>query len=351
MLILLVALLTTLCESAFATPSLLLSIFVPTTVANISDLFVTATITNTGTSSLKLLNHPQTVLSHLQTRMFEINRGNSTPEFTGMIVHYSPEYVIQKNNSVDFTFLAPGQKSEHTHALAGVYNFTGSGPGEYQIQAFNRFHHVDNSGNVAPFKAETQPARFEITGGLARSQETGLKHFGYLSGSTQLLQSTCTNDQQNMITQAATYADQYISSALTYLQSVRGDTPRYGAWFGAYDPQRVATVQSHYSNSVGRAMLSSYDCMPDSCQDGTVAYVWRQQPGVVHFCNWFWTRPPYGSNSKAGTIIHELTHFTGTEDYVYGEAGSLQLAMTSPDMAVMNADNHMYFAENHPALQ
>ncbi|KAG8752715.1 hypothetical protein FRC11_008086, partial [Ceratobasidium sp. 423] len=76
---LVLALLATLCGGVFATPSLSLSISAPRSVADIDDLFVTATITNTGKGSLKLLNHPQTVLSHLQTQMFLINRGNSTP--------------------------------------------------------------------------------------------------------------------------------------------------------------------------------------------------------------------------------------------------------------------------------
>ncbi|CUA71629.1 peptidyl-Lys metalloendopeptidase [Rhizoctonia solani] len=348
---LVIALLVALCGLVSATPGLSLSISVPQSATNVDELSVIATITNTGKFPLRLLNHPQTVLSHLPTRIFDIRRGNNTPEFTGMIVHYSPDYVIQKNNSVDFTFLAPGQTSEHVHALAEVYNFTSTGVGEYEIAAYNRFHRVDASGRVVSFDAETQPTRFELTGGLARSQKLALKNFGSFNQPTQMLQNGCTPDQQNMITEAANYADQYISNALTYLQTLSGDTPRYGTWFGMYDPQRVETVKSHYANSVGRAMLSTYDCMPDSCQDGSVAYVWRQQPGVIYFCGWFWSRPAYGSNSKAGTIIHELTHFTGTEDYVYGGAGSMDLARSTPAVAVMNADNHMYFAENYPALQ
>ncbi|KAH7322240.1 hypothetical protein B0J17DRAFT_633453 [Rhizoctonia solani] len=346
-----IVLLAALCRSVSATPSLSLSITVPQSVASVDGLSVTTTITNTGKRSLKLLNHPQSVLSHLPTRIFDIRRGNDIPDFTGMVVYYSPDYVIRRNNSIDFTFLAPGQSLGRIHSLAGVYNFTRIGPGEFQIQAFNRFYHVDPRGNVLSFEADTQSAQFELTGGLARSQKIALKNIGSFNGPVQALQIQCTIDQQNMIIEAATYTDQYISNALTYLQSMNGNTPRYVAWFGAYDPQRAEAVKFHYANSIGRAMLSTYDCMPDSCKDGSVAYVWRQQPGVIHFCSWFWPRPAYGSNSKAGTIIHELTHFTGTEDYAYGEVENLELARSSPGSAVMNADSHMYFAENYPPLQ
>ena len=60
-----------------------------------------------------------------------------------------------------------------------------------------------------------------------------------------------------------------------------------------------------------------------------------------------------GTDSKAGTLIHEMSHFTvvaGTDDYVYGQAGAKNLAITNPNNAVNNADNHEYFAENTPAL-
>ncbi|GAB1526677.1 hypothetical protein RhiTH_009849 [Rhizoctonia solani] len=341
MILILILILVTLCGRVSTTRDLLLSLSVPNSAVSINELLVTSIVTNTGDHSLRLLNHPQTVLSHLPTRVFHISRGNITPDFTGLIVHYSPDYVVQKNNSDDFTFLDPGQTYERIHSLAGVYNFTGTGPGEYQ---------ANNSGKIVIVKAETNSTRFKISGGLVQSRKTAPNRFNSFAQSTQMLQSGCTIDQQNIISEAAKYADQYISNALTYLQTINGYTPRYGAWFGAYGPQLAETVKFHYANMVGRAMVTAYDCMPDSCRDGAVAYVWPQQPGVIHFCNWFWSRPPYGSNSKAGTIIHELSHFTGTVDHVYGEVGSLELARSSPSLAVGNADSHMYFAENSATL-
>jgi peptidyl-Lys metalloendopeptidase len=35
-------------------------------------------------------------------------------------------------------------------------------------------------------------------------------------------------------------------------------------------------------------------------------------------------------------------------NYVYGHAGAINLAISNPDIASMNADNHEYFAENTP---
>ncbi|KAF8749089.1 peptidyl-Lys metalloendopeptidase [Rhizoctonia solani] len=235
MILILILILVTLCGRVSTTRDLLLSLSVPNSAVSINELLVTSIVTNTGDHSLRLLNHPQTVLSHLPTRVFHISRGNITPDFTGLIVHYSPDYVVQKNNSDDFTFLDPGQTYERIHSLAGVYNFTGTGP--------------DNSGKIVIVKAETNSTRFKISGGLVQSQNRP-NRFNSFAQSTQMLQSGCTIDQQNIISEAAKYADQYISNALTYLQTINGYTPRYGAWFGAYGPQLAETVKFHYANMV-----------------------------------------------------------------------------------------------------
>jgi peptidyl-Lys metalloendopeptidase len=52
-------------------------------------------------------------------------------------------------------------------------------------------------------------------------------------------------------------------------------------------------------------------------------------------------------------IVHESSHFIrngGTQDYRYGKDGCKHLANNHPAHAVMNADCHEYFAENHPKL-
>jgi hypothetical protein len=58
----------------------------------------------------------------------------------------------------------------------------------------------------------------------------------------------------------------------------------------------------------------------------------------------FFKAPMVGIDSKAGTIIHELTHIVdGTEDFhTYGVVPSMAL---SPDLAVRHADSYEYYAE------
>jgi len=73
---------------------------------------------------------------------------------------------------------------------------------------------------------------------------------------------------------------------------------------------------------------------------------------VIYLCGAYWNAPATGTDSKAGTLVHESSHFTvngGTQDYVYGQSGAKSLAISNSNNAVMNADSHEYFAENTPA--
>ncbi|KAL0570405.1 hypothetical protein V5O48_011563, partial [Marasmius crinis-equi] len=112
------------------------------------------------------------------------------------------------------------------------------------------------------------------------------------------------------------------------------------------------TVLDHYNAIKGYPFSgdSEYDC---SCTDpGTYAYVELNNFGVIHLCGAFWDAPATGTDSKAGTLVHESSHFTqiaGTRDVVYGQSGARSLARRSPSQAITNADSHEYFAENNPS--
>ncbi len=46
-----------------------------------------------------------------------------------------------------------------------------------------------------------------------------------------------------------------------------------------------------------------------------------------------------------------ITVVAGTDDHIYGQTGSHNLATTNPSDAIDNADSHEYFAENTPARE
>jgi peptidyl-Lys metalloendopeptidase len=170
-----------------------------------------------------------------------------------------------------------------------------------------------------------------------------------VTGSTSF--TKCTTSQQTTLVSARNQASLYSADALGYLNANKTGS-RYTTWFGVYLASRYSTVKTHFgaiSNAMDTAPVT-FNC---SCKKKYYAYVYPTQPYTIYLCSVFWTAPLTGTDSKAGTLIHEMSHFdvvANTDDYVYGQAGAKNLAITNPDNAVKNADNHEYFAENTPAL-
>ena len=76
------------------------------------------------------------------------------------------------------------------------------------------------------------------------------------------------------------------------------------------------------------------------------------QPYKIYLCGAFWSAPLTGTDSRAGTLVHEMSHFNvvaGTDDWAYGQTAAKALAISDPVKAVDNADSHEYFAENTPS--
>ena len=113
------------------------------------------------------------------------------------------------------------------------------------------------------------------------------------------------------------------------------------------------TAKNHFNN-IDTAMDQSggqikINC---GCNQSYYAYVYPTRPYEIFVCRAFWNAPTTGTDSKAGTLIHEMSHFNvvaGTDDHVYGPSGAKSLAISNPDNALDNADNHEYFAENTPS--
>lgn len=84
-------------------------------MANVENLKVVATITNTGDETLKILNDPRGPLSPLPANTFAITDANgASPNFTGIKVKYVPEAAIAAGKDA-MTVLAPGQSIDVEH--------------------------------------------------------------------------------------------------------------------------------------------------------------------------------------------------------------------------------------------
>ncbi|KAF9529058.1 hypothetical protein CPB83DRAFT_765596 [Crepidotus variabilis] len=324
-----------------ANPSLSLKVSGPATVDGVNNLKVVTTVTNTGAEAVKVLNDPNGPLSRLPTNTFSItDASGTTPAFSGVKAKYVPQTAIANNA---FTVIAPGQSVDVEHNLSEAYNFTTSGAGTYDIHANNLFYVVGDDSTIQTVHADSATSHSaQISGPLAVARSTVEKRATY---------NGCSSSQQSSLVSAASAAQSYAASAYSYANSHTSSTARFTTWFGTYTTAHHTTITSHYQKISGNSFSSfKYDC---TCTDsGTYAYVYPDTFGTIYLCGAFWSAPTTGTDSKGGTLIHESSHFTangGTQDYVYGQSAAKNLASTNSGQAVMNADNHEYFAENNPA--
>jgi peptidyl-Lys metalloendopeptidase len=303
---------------------------------------VNITISNTGRRPAKILKW-YTPFEDVEEALFTITRDGQAVAYVG--AHY--KHIAP--TSASYVTLNPGESFTRTVDLGKYYDLskTGTYSIRFDVAAWNLYSEKANlfrpetlSSNKLNLTLEGRPtpALPAITPDL-------------VSGTTAF--NRCTGSQQSAVTSARAQASTYAANSLAYMNAgVAG--PRFTTWFGVFDQGRFDTVKYHYQ-SIASAIDTApvtFDC---SCKKKDVyAYVYVDQPYVIYLCNVFWTAPLAGTDSKGGTLIHEISHFlvvASTNDYVYGQNGAQNLAVTNPDQATDNADSHEYFAENNPYRQ
>ncbi|KAF5348371.1 hypothetical protein D9758_010885 [Tetrapyrgos nigripes] len=343
-----------LCFSAVlvsAASELTLKVTGPEAVTNVDNFKVTTLLTNSGDETLHLLNDPTSSLISSNTDSFHItNSDGASPAFNGARFKFSPAVAARMNTSDVITIIPPGQSIKVEHDLSSAYNFTSSGEDVYDIEASNKFFVVD-------------PATLDVTQIYAKQESS---HQAKLSGTLSIARRTtslakranfngCSADQQSNINNAIPAALTYASDARDYLRNHASSTDRYTHWFGTYNDARHSAILTHFTNMAGHGYNDyKYDCTCPEGRPGDFAYVYTDDISTMYLCRQFWRAANTGEDSRAGTLVHESSHYdqlAGTDDYTYGHVNCEALAQQYPDAAALNADSHEYFAENvNPTL-
>ncbi|GAB3359950.1 M35 family metalloendopeptidase [Lysobacter tyrosinilyticus] len=314
---------------------------------------VDVAITNTSNHTVRV---PKWELpsDFMEAKLFQVSRDGQPVEYVGQMAKRG----LPK--AEDFAMLRAGETLRTTVDLSGSYDMSKSG--DYTVTLMSPLQHASLSNgemlkhdNGLPMTIQSAPLRLWVDGSdmLAKGGTTAMRK-PPSGGGTVVNGVTfvgCSTTQISQAGQAVVDARTYTENAKGYLN---GGTvgARYTTWFGAYTSARYSTANQHYV-SIDGAMDQSGGQIKINCGcNGTeYAHVYPNSPYEIFVCRAFWPAPAMGTDSKAGTLIHEMSHFTvvaGTDDWVYGQAGAKNLANTNPTNALDNADNHEYFAENNP---
>jgi len=321
-------------------------------LAKSDNVVVNVTVTNTSAVTQYLLKW-QTPLGAIEAPLFEVTRDGLPVRYLGVQVKRAAP------TAADYIALKPGASLGRRIELSALYDMGVTGA--YSVrwragatQLFNRPGVMRLKGGGAMQERATalpDPAAASvwIDGRLARG---ALDDAGAVPAGAGLSFSRCSNAQQETIVGAVQAAQAMAHDADLYLQA-KTLGARYTGWFGALDDTRSGTVTRHFQ-AIKEAFASKPVTVDCGCKESYYAYVYPNQPYKIYVCKAFWSAPLTGTDSKGGTLVHEMSHFTvvaGTDDLAYGQSAAGQLAATDPAKAINNADSHEYFGENTPHLE
>lgn len=297
-------------------------------------------------------NQPQSVLKYhlpsavLESPLFEVSRNGESVGYTGKLVKRG------RPGADDYLVLKPGQVLQQQVELSSQYDLSDGGqytiryvapvntaPLSEALTASAKTPNVDASGAISVYVEPSPKASTPLAQNLAESLAGGIS-------TTQ-----CSASQTTQIKDAYLEAQKISSDAQAYLAAGK-KAARYTTWFGSYDVNRYNTVKNHF-NSIKDGFYNKSIKVNCGCNDSSYAYVYPDQPYTIYVCKAFWPAPMKGTDSKSGTLVHELSHFNvvaGTRDHAYGQSAAKSLALSNPAKAIANADSHEYFAENTPVL-
>lgn len=316
------------------------------------DVIVNVTITNTSSRTQYVLKW-HTPFGEIEESLFRVTRDGVPVPYLG--AHYKR----QAPSAADYYQLKPGASHSMKVELSSMYDMsiTGDYQVSYDAKSLSLFSSELAGQGAVPREIgeiKSAPLTIWIDGALPRgslSKGATIDELRATQGNA-LAFSKCTASQQTTIAQALSAGSAMASDGDAYM--ARGSIgSRYVQWFGANDAARANTVKAHFV-ALKDAFANKPVTVDCGCKKTYYAYVYPTQPYVIYVCKAFWTAPMTGTDSKGGTLVHEMSHFNvvaSTDDWVYGQSGAASLAISDPSKAIDNADSHEYFGENTPALQ
>lgn len=205
-----------------------------------------------------------------------------------------------------------------------------------------------NPANATP--AECSPP--------ARHRSDALDSFPYLLDTKSRAERNAASSRDkvvpvsNLVEKAL--ADQRVLLARKQMELARwsaSDQAHFALWFGttsAAARTRIARqIAALHKLNAHYAVENFRRASPP--RPGVFAYVAVTDPTRIFLDLEFVEAPAIGTNSRAGTLTHEMSHFQiggNTKDHVYGTEKCRNLARTSPRLALENADNLEFYVEN-----
>ena len=311
-------------------------------VTSATDAMLTVRFTARNNSSasvdVRSLDLPQ---AHQSGAILTVTRDGVPLKYRGKLIKFTT------SDEAAYTTIPAAGSYTVDMRLADDYDF--SRPGTYTVALASA--QVRSVNGAVPVRA----------GRGVLHTSTGIRRSGHtVSGATTTSRTrvgiaavtlrfkNCSSTEQNQLRTAIGNAYNYSARSQSWLAGHTSGGGSYQTWFGKYSSARFNRATTTFAAITDELTNRTVDLVCDA-NSNSMAYVYQDEHYVIHLGRGYWPAAPTGYDSKAGTLIHESSHFYingGADDHVYGLTQGRQLASTNPDLAVDNADNIEHFAES-----
>lgn len=319
-------------------------------------------LTNPSASPVKVLAW-RTPFLGVTDDIFAVAAGRAG-QVSGTVGYIGPLIKRGEPQEDDFITLAPGESRIETVNLAEYYAI-------YQQNDYSVTYRPSLPNNTIPMtprvSASPQSAPLRkvvvqsnsLTISVVEARQPVPKVAAAARVGSGLTFDACSANQVSQIQEAVPAARGLASAAAKLLNETAADrrsmAARYKTWFGAHSADRYTKIMTNFQKIEEAFSTKPIEmaCNGAQCRGSVFAYVFPTQPYKIYVCQAFWNAALDGTDSRGGTLVHEMSHFdivAGTDDVVYGQEQARALASSRPESAVENADSHEYFAENSPDL-
>lgn len=319
-------------------------------IDSVKDGNVTLSVFNNTKSRIKLLKWNTMFENEISADIFNITCNDKKIPYIGKLIKRT------KPSENDYIYFSSQETKSVNIDLSKYYKLNISGSCKVSYRGIFSATVIDKI-----FKKSINKTKPSLKNQKILSPSSNSVNFNFFSTKSYIRNAKvaanfylCSSDVQQSINQAHDAAINLLNVAKNDLSVARHPTSalRYVWWFGSESLSRQF-IASFNMRSIYSALNYKQVQFYCDCNESYFAYVEVNTPYIIHLCNSFYSAPTTGEDSKAGTIIHETSHFNmvaGTDDHAYGHEGAHNLGLTSPSKAIDNADNYEYFAENTPYL-
>ncbi|WP_295907068.1 M35 family metallo-endopeptidase [uncultured Xanthomonas sp.] len=348
---------------------------------------ITMTLTNAGNQPIAVPDAYVPAVSRdgvMQANLLRVLQEDGSP------VDYRGIYVSKLPGSTPDVILRPGESRSATVDLSLSYQIMPGRHYSVTVQPLLRYRELPTaaaanaSDHPNQLKAATSN-RIEVTPQASAEPQSDARSIEAAEA------VACSAEQQSAIQEAVLNAGDLALATSNYTQSLLqsdgngnltfNQTPRYTKWYGQYgDPNDMSSPNGTVNGKIAwrihvnairlgkeenqlpnpPTLSTQCNCEKQGKVDpaNTVAWVNPSEPYAINICPLFFSLPAIGNAqntySKAGTILHEISHFNdgytkGTDDLGNPNQpveDAKLLAQSARDLAADAANNIEFYSVN-----